>query len=287
MIRTAILIIAFLIQFTGLGCVASAQPVNYRWLASYDSAQSIANRISPPPQFFRGDVEPGSFGGWLRSFPLKAGSPPVYLYDGQKKVSQEAHFAVLDIDVGGHDLQQCADAVIRLRAEYLFSIKRPDLIHFKFTSGDNASWDSWQKGFRPQISGNRVDWTKTEPIDSSYANFRQYLEKVFEYAGTTSLKGELSRVDDIRNMEIGDVFIIAKVSDKIPGHAVIVVDMATNRDTGEKIFLLAQSYMPAQEIHILKNPRDEPLSPWYRLDFSDTLYTSEWTFLKSDLMRLK
>jgi len=30
---------------------------------------------------------------------------------------------------------------------------------------------------------------------------------------------------------------------------------------GEKQFLLGQSYMPAQEMHILKSPNDES-SPW-------------------------
>ncbi|MDR3713868.1 MAG: DUF4846 domain-containing protein [Puia sp.] len=59
-----------------------------------------------------------SFGEWLRSIPLKK-DKTVYLYDGSRKQNQSAQFAVLDISVGKEDLQQCADAVMRLRAGYL------------------------------------------------------------------------------------------------------------------------------------------------------------------------
>ena len=56
-----------------------------------------------------------TFGAWLRSVPLKK-NLTVYLYNGVPKRNQEAQFAVLDVSVGHEDLQQCADAVMRLRA---------------------------------------------------------------------------------------------------------------------------------------------------------------------------
>jgi len=64
------------------------------------------------------------------------------------------------------------------------------------------------------------------------------------------------------------------------------VDMAQNPKTGQKLFLLAQSYMPAQETQILKNPNNSALSPWYELK-NETLETPEWTFEPSDLRRFK
>jgi len=82
-------------------------------------------------------------------------------------------------------------------------------------------------------------------------------------------------------MQIGDVFI----QGGSPGHCVIVVDMAHDPKTGEKIFILAQSYMPAQDIQILKNPSNAAISPWYSVDFGDVLKTPEWTFTKGDLKR--
>ncbi len=72
-----------------------------------------------------------------------------------------------------------------------------------------------------------------------------------------------------------------------PGHDIIVMDMAIDNKTNKKLFLLAQSYMPAQEIQILTNPKEESISPWYSLDFHDYLVTPEWSFTKTELKRFK
>lgn len=53
------------------------------------------------------------------------------------------------------------------------------------------------------------------------------------------------------------------------------------------VFLLAQSFMPAQDIHILKNPISGNLSPWYKLEETKSLVTPEWTFTYSNLKRFK
>ena len=50
---------------------------------------------------------------------------------------------------------------------------------------------------------------------------------------------------------------------------------------GEVKFMLAQSYMPAQDIQILVG--DDRESPWYDLNFGEYLYSSEFTFNKSTL----
>ena len=263
-----------------LACSAvRAQDSAYQWLDKYNPQSTIADRIAPPPDYVRTEVKPGTFGQWLRNLPLKAGTPPVLLFNGDRKRNQNAHFAVIDIDVGRKNLQQCADAVIRLRAEYLYQRKSFGDIHFNFTSGDNAEFSRWIFGHRPQVRGETVRWSRTEPVDSSYTSFRNYLNTVFTYAGSYSLSREMKSVRNIADMKIGDVFI----QGGFPGHAVIIVDMAVNPQTGRKVFMLVQSYMPAQEPHILVNPRNSKLSPWYDLDFGETLYTPEWTFRGSDL----
>ena len=98
------------------------------------------------------------------------------------------------------------------------------------------------------------------------------------FAGTASLEKEL-KPKNIKEIEIGDVFIRGGH----PGHAVIVVDLCID-EKGGKAFMLAQSYMPAQEIQILKNPRNSKTSPWYKLsELSDVVETPEWDFSKDQL----
>jgi len=257
--------------------------LSYPWRDRTDPDASIERRIAAPAGAARVPAAPGSFATWLRGLPLKPGRPPVLLFDGREKANQEAHAAVVDLDTGDRDLQQCADAVIRLRAEYLFSRGALDAIHFDFTSGDRASYTMWRDGYRPVVSGNRVTWMRSAAADASYRAFRAYLEKVFQYAGTRSLARELAAVPDPADVRTGDVF----VQGGSPGHAVLVVDAAAERGTGRTLFLLAQGYMPAQDVHVLRNPTDGALSPWYAADGGETLRTPEWTFRRGDQRRFE
>jgi hypothetical protein len=36
--------------------------------------------------------------------------------------------------------------------------------------------------------------------------------------------------------------------------------------------------MPAQDIHVLINPENSQISPWYQLKSGEKLYTPEWVF---------
>ena len=67
-----------------------------------------------------------------------------------------------------------------------------------------------------------------------------------------------------------------------PGHAVLVVDVVENPTTHEKFMLLAQSYMPAQDIHVLRP--DWNASPWFRVDAEASMVgTPEWSFAPDEL----
>ena len=98
--------------------------------------------------------------------------------------------------------------------------------------------------------------------------------------GSASLSKQLKPVIDFSDITPGDVLIRGG----FPGHAVIVMDVAENIK-GEKIFMLAQSYMPAQDIHILVNPADENLSPWYKVNDGMKIVTPEYLFYKNELKR--
>jgi len=252
----------------------------YAWKGSYASEHKMQNRIAAPKGYTRQNVAKHSFADWLRNVPLKPGKPDVMLYNGDAKGNQSAHYAVMDIDVGKKDLQQCADAVMRLRAEYLYSVVKYNDISFNFTNGFKCNYAKWREGYRVNISGNNVSWSKTANVDTSYATFRKYMDMVFNYCGTQSLSNELKPVADLNNIKAGDVFI----KGGFPGHAVIVMDVAVN-SKGEKAFMLAQSYMPAQNIQILHNPAHPEYSPWYKVDeVSEKLYTPEWTFERGSVM---
>jgi len=79
---------------------------------------TIKQRILTPENFERTSLDEQSFGNYLRNSPLKSHGTDVRLYNGALK-RNKVHIAVINMDVGNKDLQQCADAIIRLRAEYL------------------------------------------------------------------------------------------------------------------------------------------------------------------------
>lgn len=249
---------------------AESPTVNDRYVTTVNTDPKIVGEIELPTGYAR--VTPkNDFGRWLRNLPLKSSGAEVHLYDGRLKTNQSAHYRVIDLPIiGTKDLHQCADAIIRLRAQFLYAHKKYDQITFNFTSGDPAPYRKWAQGYRPVIS-RTVRWKKTRIEDYSEANFYKYLETVFMYAGTHSLQKELHQVRP-SNIKIGDVFI----QGGFPGHAVIVVDMAVHKS--KKIFLLAQSYMPAQEIHVLNNVKESVPNPWYLAGDFSSLETPEWVF---------
>ncbi|MBE8724649.1 DUF4846 domain-containing protein [Flavobacterium hungaricum] len=241
---------------------------------------TIQQRFQPPQGFVREEESKTSFDFFLRNLPLKPLGANVLYFDGTIKPNRNVYEAVVDLSIGKKDLHQCADAVMRLRADYFYSQKQYNKIHFNFTNGFRADFSKWAEGYRIAIKGNKTSWVKTAKPSDSYETYWKYLETVFSYAGTASLEKELKPIN-ASDIKIGDVFI----KGGFPGHAVIVVDLAVNPKNNQKIMLLAQSYMPAQEIQILKNPNDSSLSPWYAVDFGTSLKTPEWTFSSSQLKR--
>lgn len=233
-------------------------------------SQTVEQVLSPakvgdvplPDGFEREAIEDTtSFAYFLRSIPLKEQGTPVRTYDGEIASTTNSAYAVIDnYAPGKENLQQCADAVIRLRAEWLYKNARYDEIAFHFTNGWLCEYKRWAEGERVAVNGNKTSWYKATKTDYSYPTFRKYLDMVFTYAGTLSLSKELRPVH-ITDLQIGDVFIHGGS----PGHAIIVVDMAKDikEHTGDKCFLVAESYMPAQDIHILMNIVNEGMNPWY------------------------
>lgn len=230
--------------------------------------------IPTPVGFTRQAAAAGNYTAYLRGMALKPAGTRVRLFNGAIKPNQAAHHAVVALSTGTRDLQQCADAIIRIRSEYHWSRKRADAISFKFTNGTPVPWKKWRAGWRTRVRGNKVSWVKSRQASSSRATFDGYLKTLMMYAGTASLSRELPRRKRAMDLRPGD----ALVQGGYPGHAVMVLDKAVSA-RGEAIVLLGQSFIPAQDFHVLKNPRERALSPWYRvsdLTQSRGLKTPEW-----------
>ena len=225
------------------------------------TSQILKDRIKTPENYTRVSNDSNSFGYYLQHLPLKAEGSQVLLYNGEIKENNNVYCAVVNMDIGTKDLQQCADAVMRLRAEYLYQQKNYEDIKFQFVN--DSKWHTYKEYIKQ---------------DFSYPKFRKYMEYVFNYANTASLKKQLKPIP-FNTMQIGDVLV---QSGSPYGHAVIVVDICKN-ELGEKQYLLAQSYMPAQETQILMNPNT--LTPWYSKPSNSIIKTPEWTFDTADLRR--
>jgi hypothetical protein len=270
-LKLAELVVKLVLPWVVLTAADGVSFAQYPWLADQaNSRPSIPDRVAPPSGYTRVPVQEGSFGEWLRGLPLKPPGWQVHLFNGGLKKNQSAHIEVVDLDV--IQFQECADSIIRLRAEFLWVKGAQGRICFKFTNGEMSYWNRWQAGWRPLIKGGRVEWEKTAAEDNSRKSFREYLRKVFEFAGTLSLQKELMPVS-VRDLEVGDVI----VEGGSPGHAVLIVDAAENPNKG-RLYLLGQGFMPAQEFSILVNPGCSATSPWYEVSSSGNIHTPEWNF---------
>ncbi len=240
----------------------------------------LTRYINQDPNYYRPEVEKGSYAEWLLSRELYPVGYKTHLYDGSVK-SHECQVGVLKYDLIGQDLQQCADAAMRLRAEYLYESNQYDKIHFKFTSGFRCDYKKWRMGFRVKFdTKSQASWVRTAGLSYDYDSFRNYLKLVFTYAGTYSLSKEMIPVS-IEDVKPGDLLI----NGGMPGHAVTVMDVLKSKDNKTVKMMFSQSYMPAQEIEILVN---EDGSPWFTIDLSNKdgmIYTPEYTFKKTQFMR--
>lgn len=247
-----------------------------------EDSLTIKSRVNVPKGYHRVTYPENSFETYLQQYKLKTFGSKIINYDGTHYFWQGGHIGILEIPVPSNGLQQCADALIRIRSEYLWDINRKDEIGFNFTSGDYCSWKSYAEGYRPNINGSKVTFLKTASPDSSKDNFYNYLNLIYMYSGTLSLYHELPKMADAKNLKIGDMLI----KGGSPGHIVMICDEAKNAD-GDTVYLLFQGNTPAQSVHLVKNLEDTSISPWYHLEEDTKIAVSNYTFQDSKFVRFK
>ncbi len=217
---------------------------------------SLQSRFALPEGYRRISYPEGSFGNFVRNYTMKPDGSPVLLWTKKPKGNQEDHAAVFDMMVEEEiDVQQCADSVMRIYAEYFRASGQYDRIRFHFADGFLCDYSTYMQGYRVKVNGSQVTWVHSQPAEDSDRVFNEYMKIVSAYASTLSMEGESAEAD-IHEIQIGDVFLKAGS----PGHVVMAADVCEK--DGKRAFLLAQGYMPAQEFHIIKNPLHEN-DPWY------------------------
>ena len=230
------------------------QAQDYGWLAADVIYTPLWTRVPTPDGYARPPAE--GYAAWLRALPARPAGSPVRTHRGAQVFAGDDPqlLAVLDLDVGDADLQQCADTVLRLRAEYLYQTQDPGLA-FHYTSGDRSRWARWAEGVRPKVVGRQVSFAKTSAPDASRASFNAWLRDLFTYAGTLSLAREGALAT---GAVTGGDFLVQGGS---PGHAVVVLDTAMDAQ-GRIVALIAEGFMPAMDAHLLAGP----VAGWWPTD---------------------
>jgi hypothetical protein len=203
---------------------------------------------------------------------------PIVDYKGRAIDYQQKHVGIIPYDVGTTDLQQCADALMRLRAEFLFQQNRNQEIGFHFVNGHYYTWNDYCKGFRPTLNGREIKFISTSQSEKNHESLRKYLDIVYSYASTISLAKELKPANDF---EIGTVVI----HPGSPGHCFIIIDESRNQQ-GEKIYKLAEGYTPAQSIYVLRNLNEQGINPWYQLKMG-VIETASYRFDNYKLVKFE
>jgi len=250
---------------------------DYPWRRTAARYEPLVARFPAPEGFSRDELPDGGWGQWLRHLPLKPPGTAVVTRTGLPimRANSPSLAAVVDIEVRRN--QECADVILRLRAEYLRHAGREDEIVLNLTGRGKIPWPEWQKGMRPRLEGTELEFHKRAPPDSSRASFDKYLASVFEWCGTLSLAQDGKPVT-FEQLQVGDFF----VHGGSPGHAVLVADLARD-DQGNVRALLLQGYMPAQSMHILAAGGGRP---WFDLDPAQAVDTPTWgEFSWSELRR--
>ena len=240
------------------------------------ATDTVSERFPAPAGTARVDVVDGSFGAWLRALPLLPPGSPVLAFNGLAIAAPWAR-AVVDLDVGTKDLQQCADSAIRLYAEHRRAACKTaacaadvDGLSFHATSGDLLPWKRYAAGERPSAVKNRIQWQKKAAPSSSSSTFRAWLDTVFMWAGSMSLAKDTVAVDVAAP---GDLLVIGGS----PGHVLVILDVAVAKGARPRL-LLGQGYMPAQSFHVLG---------WFGVDDDGSVLVPSWPapFPKGGLRR--
>lgn len=247
-------------KFMGISLMIASIIGAWCWWSSKTSnpwnAETVGD-IPVPFGYTRVEASPGSYAEYLRSLPLRKRGTKVNLYTGGEANFQFLSTGVIDQDLLSNS-EQCADATMRLRAEYLWQKGRYSEIRFR------------------NVNGNFMTYTG----GSSRKAFETYMRNVYGWCSTYSVYHETTP-RPILDVQPGDVLVYPARSGHQYGHALIVVDVARKRS--KVAIMCAEGNTPARDKHIVRNLN--PLeTPWFFFDGTEsTLWVSVFHFDRNEL----
>ena len=220
---------------------------------------SISNYFNIPESYKR--IATTDYHKWLINKEIKI--EEVLTYDGYAIYGLGDYYAAkFDYNIGKRNLHQCADAAMYFRAWYHFDKGNINKIVFTFTDGTVYSYS---------------DFLKQKKLNNTFKSFNKYMTIIWSYAGTWSINKYDTKHVSVNNISAGDIFVIGG----FPGHAITIVDVIEN-ECGDKKIMLSQSFMPAQDHHILINPSNNTV--WFSIDEVPSV---GFSFTENNLKRFK
>lgn len=234
----------------------------YCWWVSKTSNPWNAKTVGDIPVPFgyeRAEVAEGSYAEFLRSLPLKKRGSKVHLFTGGLANYQWLSAGVIDLPLLSN-AEQCADMTMRLRAEYFWQKGRYSKICFTDVNGKRHRYDG----------------------GSSRKAFEKYMKRMYGICSTYSVYHE-TEVRNPSDIKAGDVLVYPARGIEKMGHAILIVDVATNSD-GKKAIICVEGNTPAREPHVVRNLN--PLrNPWTLIDKDDSSYFVNLFYLNKDNLR--
>ena len=199
---------------------------------------SLSQTIPAPSGYTRVRTEPGSYGRFLQTLPVKS-DKRILAFNGNL-IRDFNVLAVADLPLLFHqDLEQCADFAMRLWAEYHQRAHALDHLYLFDYNGKRKTFRSSGKSY--------LDFLRT-----SFANANSY-----------SLKRGCAPVLSAGSLVPGDMLI--QNQDGGIGHVSVILDVA-EAPGKPRLYLIGFSFMPAQEFHIEKAAGDKGLEGWFTLE---------------------
>jgi hypothetical protein len=231
----------------------------YRWVE--DSSRPMPEPVDTVMRRFARSLpgyggfpdDPNSWSEWLRLLPLAASGTPVRNYRGEIVVpgDDEQLAAVVAIDIGSRDLQQSADVLLRLHAEWRWYRGELRMLYLS-DSKLELPLQKWGAGERLVAAGGQPKWVAQAAAKPKLdgVDFREYLEAVLAWSDGQALVAESVPLAP-EGLEPGAFFL----RQGHPADVLVVLDVATS-PAGERAMLLAHARNPSENIHVIRPTRD-------------------------------